>query len=132
MTTIESKEVIIKKSTQEVMTYLSDLNNYGDLMPDRIKSWEVEGNEAQAYIEGLGKYAIGIQEKTYNKVVLAPTSNVPVNFTIEISVNEHAQGSAVKGAILAQLNMMMKMVAQKPLQELIDVQINRLEEVLNA
>lgn len=132
MTTIESNEVVIRKPQDEVMTYLSDLNNYADLMPERIKSWEVHGEEAEAYIEGLGKYAIGIKEQTNDKVVLVPTSNVPVDFTIEIQVVPHPNGSLVKGTILAKLNMMMKMVAQKPLQELIDVQINRLGEVLNA
>jgi carbon monoxide dehydrogenase subunit G len=131
MTVIESQEVSIDKDQKEVIDFLSDLSNYAELMPDRIKSWEVNGDVADVYIEGLGKYQIQFEEKTDSGVVLSPVGSVPVNFTININTRNLDNSTAVKGEIHAKLNMMMKMMAQKPLQEMIDVQVTRLKEKLS-
>ncbi|MHA4896183.1 SRPBCC family protein [Pedobacter sp. PWIIR3] len=132
MTVIESTTVI-NKPVAEVYAFLADLNNHQQLMPENIYNWSSTTDEASFTIQNMAKLAIKISERIENKELIAiPTEKPP--FDIELKWNVDANGdqsTTAKLTISADLNMMMKMLAVKPLQGLADHQTEKLKEVLS-
>ena len=56
MTKIESKEVEIAKPAQELYTFLQDMNNFQQLLPqDRISEWKSDGTSCSFKASGFGR-----------------------------------------------------------------------------
>ena len=60
---IKSKNGIIKQPINSVFEYLSDLNNYYELLPaDKISDWESDTDSCSFKIKGAA--SIGFQKKS--------------------------------------------------------------------
>ena len=131
MTIIESA-VEINLPIEKVYTFLSDLNNYQELMPDNIYNWSSTTDEASFTIQNMAKLAIKIATRVENQEIIAiPTEKPPFDVTLKWTVTPNENGSTTaKHTITADLNMMMKMLAAGPLQKLVDFQTNKLKEIL--
>lgn len=132
MTVIESSTEI-NKPVASVYAFLADLNNHQQLMPENIYNWSSTVDEASFTIQNMAKLAIRISERVENKELIAiPTEKPPFDIELRWSVEPHGDTSTTaKLTISADLNMMMKMLAVKPLQNLTDHQTQRLKEVLD-
>lgn len=131
MTIIESA-VEIKKPIHEVYLFLSNLNNHQQLMPENIYNWESTEDEARFTIQNMAKLAIKISDRIENQELTAiPTEKAPFEVSLKWNVSENADGTTTaKHTIMADLNMMMKMLASGPLQKLVDHQTQKLKEIL--
>jgi carbon monoxide dehydrogenase subunit G len=131
MTIIESTAEI-NMPINEVYTFLANLNNHQQLMPDNIQDWSSTEDEASFGIQNMAKLAIKISEKIANTSLTAiPTEKPPFDVELKWTVEENGKGGTIaKHIISADLNMLMKMLASGPLQKLADHQTKRLKEVL--
>lgn len=131
MTIIENSTVI-HQPIGDVYTFLSDLNNHEQLMPENIYNWSSTADEAQFTIKNMTKLALKISQRVENKeLVCVPSNETPFAVTLRWKVEEAGEGQTKAiFTIEAQLNMMMKMMASGPLQKLVDHQIARVKEVL--
>jgi len=131
MTIIESA-VEINKPVAEVYTFLSNMNNHEQLMPENIYNWSSTNDEARFTIQNMAKLAIKISNRIENKELTAiPTEKAPFEVELKWTVEDNGNGSTTaKHIISADLNMMMKMLASGPLQKLADHQTQKLKEVL--
>ncbi len=131
MTIIESA-VEINLPIEKVYAFLSDMNNYQELMPENIYNWSSTTDEASFTIQNMAKLAIKISSRIENQEIVAiPTEKPPFDVELRwiVSANENGSTTA-KHIISADLNMMMKMLAAGPLQKLVDHQTKRLKEIL--
>ncbi|HTM98994.1 MAG TPA: SRPBCC family protein [Pedobacter sp.] len=131
MTIIESA-VEINLPIEKVYAFLSDMNNYQELMPDNIYNWSSTTDEASFTIQNMAKLAIKISSRIENQEIVAlPTEKPPFDVELKwiVSTNENGSTTA-KHIISADLNMMMKMLAAGPLQKLVDYQTKKLKEIL--
>ncbi|MFD2599365.1 SRPBCC family protein [Sphingobacterium corticis] len=130
--TIIQNSTIINKPVGDVYTFLSDLNNHEQLMPDNIYNWSSTVDEAQFTIKNMAKLALKISQRVENKeLVCVPSSDAPFEVSLHWKMEEAAEGQTKATFVIeAQLNMMMKMMASGPLQKLVDHQVARLKEVL--
>jgi carbon monoxide dehydrogenase subunit G len=131
MTKVESRIGKIKSSEMRVYFYLSDFDNFEKFLPaDKIKNWKSKGENCRFTIEGIGDVGLKIIEKEPNKLIKITGDNlakVDFNFWIQIKqVQEN--DTRIKLTIKADLNPMMKMVAIKPLQEFVNILVDRLEQ----
>lgn len=131
MTVIESTAEI-NLPVEKVYTFLADLNNHQQLMPENIYNWSSTEDEASFTIQNMAKLAIRISERVENKELTAiPTEKPPFDVELKWKVADNGNGGTTATHVIsADLNMMMKMLAAGPLQKLADHQTGRLQEVL--
>lgn len=131
MTIIESATTI-HQPVEKVYTYLADLNNHQQLMPENIYNWSSTVDEASFTIQNMAKLAIKITSRIENQELIAvPTEKAPFEIELKWTVEDNGDGTTTaKHIISADLNMMMKMLAAGPLQKLADHQTERLSEIL--
>lgn len=134
MVKIESENKTINKSIAEVYAYLSIPANYEVLMPSKVRSFEATETSATLDIEGIGKVELAITEQVEpTKIVMVPQNKVPFKFDLNWSLIESSVGTTeVQAVINADLNFMMKMMAEKPLKDFLNVQAHKLSELLNG
>ncbi|SFT04894.1 SRPBCC family protein [Sphingobacterium wenxiniae] len=130
--TIIQNHTDIQKPIAEVYTFLADLNNHEQLMPDNIYNWSSTVDEARFTIKNMAKLALKISQRIDNKeVVCIPVEEAPFEITLRWTVEKKDENLTTATFIIeAQLNMMMKMMASGPLQKLADHQVNALKRIL--
>ena len=131
MTIIESS-VILNSTPEKVYSFLEDLNNHQQLMPENIYNWSSTKEEASFTIQNMAKLAIKISSKTPNSEIVAiPTEKPPFDVELKWTITANENGSTTATHFIsADLNMMMKMLASGPLQKLADYQTEKLKEIL--
>lgn len=131
MTVIESA-TIVNQPVEKVYTYLADLNNHQQLMPENIYNWSSTTDEASFTIQNMAKLSIKIFSRIPNQELIAvPSEKAPFDIELKWTVEDNGNGTTTaKHIISADLNMMMKMLAGGPLQKLADHQTEKLAEIL--
>ena len=130
-TQIESSTTI-SKPLAEVYTFLADLNNHQQLMPENIYNWSSTADEARFTIQNMAKLAIKISSRVENQETIAvPSEEAPFDLELKWSLKDLGNGTTeAKHTISAELNMMLKMMASGPLQKLADSQTAKLKTIL--
>lgn len=132
MTVIEST-TDINQPVAKVYTFLADMNNHQQLMPENIYNWSSTTDEASFTIQNMAKLAIKISNRVENQELTAiPTEKPPFDLELKWTVADNGNGGTTATLIIsADLNMMMKMLAAGPLKKLADHQTQKLAEILN-
>lgn len=130
--TVFKNNATISKPIEEVYSFLADLNNHEQLMPENIYNWTSTVDEARFTIQNMAKLALKVAERVENQtIVCIPAEDAPFALTLRWTLEQQADGlTNASFALEAELNMMMKMMASGPLQKLVDHQVNRLKEIL--
>ena len=115
MTNLNSPEVNVNLSAEALYKKLSNLNNLEAILPPQISEFESTYDSCSFKIGGMPKIKLEIHEKIpNNKISLtAKESQVPFNLVCQISENGKKSKAILQ--INAELNMMMKMMLEKPL-----------------
>src|SRR5690606_39392482 len=89
-------------------------------------------DEARFTIQNMAKLALKVDRRTENsEVVFVPAEKAPFDVTLRWNVKPVDTGATLAELFIeADLNMMMKMLALKPLQKLVDSQLNALKTAL--
>ena len=128
MTQIESKSVKVAAEPAKVYTYLSDLRNFKELLPqDKISDWQGEENNCSFKVQG--GYKIGLQWESgveCSEIVLRSTAASPFPFKLNISLEADGTGTNAQQICDADINPFLKMMVEKPLKNLFDYVADRL------
>jgi len=128
MTQIESKSVKVAAEPAKVYTYLSDLRNFKELLPqDKISDWQGEENNCSFKVQG--GYKIGLQWESgieCSEIVLRSTAASPFPFKLNISLEADGTGTNAQQICDADINPFLKMMVEKPLKNLFDYIADRL------
>ena len=129
--TLIQNTTLIHKAIAEVYTFLTNLNNHEQLMPDNIQDWTSTADEAQFSIKNLAKLALKVSQRVANReIICLPIGDVPFTLKLSWKLEEvTAVETRATFVIEAELNMMMKMMVSGHLQKLVDHQVSRLKEV---
>ena len=132
MVVLKSTTISTDRSASDMFNYLSELSNFERLMPDNVRSFQIENDCAILDIQGIGKLELAITETDNpSKIVMLPQNKVPFQFDIQWHIQSTDHGSQVYALINADLNMMLRMMAEKPLNEFINTQIQKLSNELS-
>jgi len=133
MTVIESDKSTINHPPQVVFDYLNDVRNYEHLLPqDRISDWKSTETDCSFSIPGMASISLSKGETVpYEKIVLNSSdgSSIKFDLTMEISSSSDTESTG-KIVLQADLNPFLKMVAQGPLNNLINYMAKNLEKAL--
>lgn len=131
MTRIESKEVTVGSSIEECFKFLLDMNNYELLLPkDKISHWESDEKQCSFKIQHTYKLALVYNSSTPNTQVLVKSGpDSPFKFDLFINMSEEGSGTKAQLVCDADINPFLKMMVQKPLNNLFDYMAERLVKV---
>ena len=127
MATFKSPEVIVNKSAKDFFNKIGDLNNLKDIMPSQIEDFKSTKTTCSFKMQGLPQLGLKIAEKTeFSKISLtAVDSQVP--FSLDCFITEKGEQCQARLEINAELNMMMKMMVEKPLTQFLDVLASKMQ-----
>jgi len=127
---IEGTHVILQKSTEEIFTFLCDLSNFEQLMPENTQKFEVDGDSFLFGLKGMPEIRLVLKEKTpFTNITLgAASSKLP--FTLSADIREiAATESEVKLSFHGDFNPMMAMMVKAPLGKFIKALTDNIEKL---
>lgn len=126
---IESDKVIINCPAEKVFDFLSNFNNFSSLMPEQVINWQSAGDSCSFEIKGLATLGLRIIEKVpFSKISMQGEGKIPFGFTWNtLLVTKAPQQCEVQIAIEADMNPFIAMMAEKPLQNFVNVILPKLK-----
>ncbi len=118
---LESKKTVINKSQKEFFEFLSNLQNFEQLMPENTDKFEVDGESFLFSLKGMPEIRLIVKEKQeFDKIILGAASS-KLNFTLTAIINEVSSTTCDTQLLFdGDFNPMMAMMVKKPLQKFID------------
>ena len=108
----------INRPIAEVYSFLSDLNNHQQLMPENVENWKSTYDEATFDIKNMTKLSLKVESRVEDTgIKIIPAEKPPFDLELKWSLSMNNNQTEVIFTIAADLNMMMKMVASGPLQK---------------
>lgn len=129
MTKFTSPEVIINRSAKDFFNKIGNLNNLEKIMPSEIENFTSTDSSCSFKMKGMPELALEITEKIeFSKISLAAVdSQVP--FSLECFITDKTEQCQARLEINAELNMMMKMMVEKPLTHFLNVLASRMQNI---
>ena len=131
MTTIESKRVEIAKSAQDLYTFLQDMNNFQQLLPqDRISEWKSDGRSCSFKVQGAATIGLELAGgEAPDHVILKATERSPFPFTLDVFLKEDGGVTTAWQEFKGDINPFIKMMVEKPLKNLFDHIADRMKAI---
>ncbi len=130
---IEGNKATLAAVPQEVFAFLSDFNNYQQLMPEQIVNWKSEKETCSFTVKGMADLSLKFARKESPGLLeLVPDGKAPVNFSLLVNLESDVldeQKTQVHVDVDADLNPMLAMFAKKPLENLANTITKELEKV---
>lgn len=123
----------INADQHTVFEFLSDFNNFEQLMPEQISDWKSDKDSCTFTIQGMTTITLKYANKQPNHTIeIKPEGKTPISFNLVMKLFESENESRKTTGIIeidANLNPMMAMIARKPLENLVTVMAEKLNEV---
>ena len=135
MTIFESSLKTVSVARKPVFGFLSDIKNFENLVPEGIvKNFVAVSGNCRFTIDGLGE--VGVRLANVNPdhtIIYESEGSRPFRFHLTINLNEQDdQSTIMKLTFRAELNMMMKMMVRKPLEDGLEMMASELVDHLNS
>ena len=131
MTIFESAVKTIYASEQNIFAVLSDLRNAeklkGRIPEDKVKDIQIWQDSISFVVEPVGELSLRIIDTEPFKTIKFVGENSPVDFFVWIKLEKTDEAETeMKITLKADLNPIIKMMAEKPLQQFVDMLANAL------
>lgn len=119
---IESQQVIINCKPEKVYIFLGNFDNFEYLLPEQVDNWQSTGDSCSFEVKGLATLGLRIISKNpYSHIRMSGEGKIPFNFTLDTYITEDESDKCrVQTAVTADMNPFIAMVAEKPLQTLVE------------
>ena len=132
MTSFKSDKIIINRSPEELFAFLSDFNNFEKLMPEQVTNWKSTNESCSFTIKGMADLAMKMGQQTeFSQITYNSEGKKPFAFDLNTHFNSVDDDQTETQIILnADLNPMLKMMAGRPLQNFVNLLVNKLKETI--
>jgi carbon monoxide dehydrogenase subunit G len=117
-------------SSEELYNFVTDIRNFEQFVPEgTINNWHAEKESCSFSVSMLGNVSFRLSEKEmYNKVVFKGDALKKNDFTLTLNIyNDHSNSAKVDVLLNADLNPMLRMIAEKPIKQFLESLINEME-----
>ncbi|MCE2847098.1 MAG: hypothetical protein LW707_08760 [Sphingobacteriales bacterium] len=127
MTRIESTTLSVPVSAQVAFAFLSDIGNLGRILPEQVEGFEAEGDHCSFTIKGMATLGLKIEStQAHSAVVFGSHGKTPFPFTLRADITTTGPDScAVQLLMDADMNPMLKMLAERPLGNFLNMLTER-------
>ena len=132
MARIESKIGVIKQPAEKIFNYVSNFNNFNQLIPeDKVKDFESTDDTCRFTVEGIGQAGLRIIEREPHKLIkISSDKETTFDLLLWIQIKEIQPGdSRMKITTEVNLNPMMASMVKKPLKKFVDTLIDQAEKI---
>lgn len=118
---LETNKSVIKKSQKEFFEFLTNLQNFEQLMPENTTKFEVDGDSFIFGLKGMPEIRLVVKEKhEFDKIILGAASS-KLNFSLTANINEVTENTCETQLLFeGDFNPMMAMMVKGPLQKFIN------------
>ena len=118
---LESPKVTVNKSQTDFFNFLTELDNFKELMPSTIEKFEVDGDSFIFSLKGMPEIRLVVKEKTPHSQIVLGAASSKLDFTLTCNIEEMSEDSSLAQLLFAgDFNPMMAMMVKKPLQNFIN------------
>ncbi len=131
MTTFNSEQVAIDRNQEQIFNFLSDFNNFEGLMPPQVSEWKSDSDHCSFNIQNMAILEMRYEQKNpFDHIVIVSEGKSPFKFDLQCFLKGSSPLSAIVEIQLnADLNMMLKMMASKPLANFVNILAHKIKEV---
>jgi plasmid replication initiation protein len=129
---IESKTGRVKQSDEKIYNFLSDFNNFQNLIPpDKVKNWKSTSDSCQFTVDGIGDAAMKIiEKKPFSLIKITSEGKTPISFILWLEIKKIGEKeSGIKIVIEPMVNPMIMMMVKGPLQSFVDMLVDQMEKL---
>ena len=126
---LEGRKIIVNKSSSELAGMLKNPEDYKDLMPDGLQSFEAREDGFKFGLKGMPEIALKIDNVSDKEVVLKSASS-SLDFALTgnmTALNENQ--TEVQLLFEGKFNPFIKMMVEKPLQNFINSLTDKIEQL---
>lgn len=122
MTRLQSEPVDVNQTPEQVYNFLSDFNNIGKMMPEQVEKFTTDGNVCSFTIKGMATLGLAYKTKTpSSEIVMSRDGKAPFDFDLICKIDPSEKGSKLQLFLDADLNPFLKMMAEKPLTNFLNM-----------
>lgn len=126
---LNTPEINVNKSQEELYHFLSDFKNFSQLMPENTDKFEITDDGFLFALKGMPTIKLKLQEKTpFNKIVLASASE-QFPFTLTANIQQNGDKAKANFEFEGKFNPMISMMVKKPLQKFINTLSENIEKL---
>ena len=131
MIEINSKEVIVNCPIDECFDFVSDMNNYVLLLPkDKISNWESSKNQCSFKILNIYTLEMIFDHAKENELIHIKSGPIsPFKFELDLNLKSIQNTTSAQLKCNADINPMLKLMIQKPLNNLFDYMAEKLAKI---
>jgi carbon monoxide dehydrogenase subunit G len=125
----------VDATKEEVFEFLTDFNNFEQLMPEQVSEWRSDKDRCTFTIQGMTTITLVYKKKEpFHTIEVEPEGKTPVRFNLLVKLFESENAPEKTTGIIeidAELNAMMAMIARRPLENLVNVMTEKLNEIFS-
>ena len=129
MTRIKSHRVTVNKSQEETYNFISNFNNFNQLMPSSVQDLKTTEDTCSFYLKGMPTIRLKIGEKTPFSHVSMIADGGQIQFSLNCSLESDGDNCKAQLFFEGELNMMMKMMVEKPLTNFLNLLADKLKKI---
>ena len=129
MTNFKSPEVEVSLSAEQLYDKLSNLNNLQDILPSEITDFQSTEDSCSFKMGGMPKVNLVIAEKMAFSKIILQAENSQILFSLACNISQNGEKCKAILEVNAELNMMMRMMLEKPLTNFLNAIAKRLSQI---
>jgi hypothetical protein len=113
-----------------VFDFVTDIRNFEQFIPDgTINGWQPGKDECSFNVSMVGSVSVRIEKKEpYSRVVFSGDALKTNDFSLILNIRDNPDNTAeVKVLLEAELNPMLKMLANNPINQFLEILIREME-----
>jgi len=128
---LESPKVTTQKSQQEMFNFLTQVENYEQVMPQSLEKFEVTGQQSFIFsLKGMPQIELEIKETREPELVVLGSTSDKFDFSIDLIIEPAGESqSEVQLLFNGKFNTMMAMMVKGPLKKFIDTLSQNIQQV---
>lgn len=129
MTKFTSDGLIINKPASIIYSFLGNFNNFEKLMPEQVTNWKSDELTCSFTVQGMADIGMRIHHKELDsKIHVKSDGKVPFEFDLLCHLEAiDAEKTKAHIELEADLNPMMVMMVKRPLQNLVNIMVEKLK-----
>lgn len=118
---LESPKLLVKKNQTELYNFLTQVENYKQLMPESMEKFEITAPDSFLFaLKGMPQIELKIQETHEPDLVVLGSTSEKFNFTLNAIIEAAGDDSSnVQLLFDGKFNAMMAMMVKSPLKKFI-------------